>query len=133
MKTTLLLAGAALTVSTFAYKFLPFRKPGKQRPFLAVLPKYRKVIASGASDHALAGKLAQHGFEKTKQRGSTTKFRRGSVLGDLSIELSKVDISLTRINENSLEITVQAGWVAAFDTGDHWDLITRLGAELERA
>jgi len=133
MKTVILLVIVVLVVATFSYRLLPFRNAGKRRPFLAFLPKYKKLITSKASDKTLEQKLAQYGFKKKKQKGTTAKFTRGSVLGDLSIELSKIDVDLKRLNDEELELTVQAGWIAVFDTGDHWKLITRLGEELERA
>ena len=131
MQTFVLVTIGVLFVTTVLYRLLPFRTAGDRRPFLALLPKYKKRIVSSESDQALEEKLARYGFRKTKQRGATASFTRGSVLGDLSIELAKVDVGLIRLNDKALEITVQAGWVAAFDTGDHWKLITELGRRLE--
>ena len=38
---------------------------------------------------------------------------------------------LLSFNGSLLWRFLQAGWVAAFDTGDHWQFITELGRELE--
>jgi len=131
MKTFVLATVGVLFVATVSYRLLPFRNAGDRRPFLALVPKYKKRIVSSESDEALEEQLARYGFRKRKQSGATASFTRGSVLGDLSIELAKVDVGLSRLNDEALEITVQAGWVAAFDTGDHWELITELGRKLE--
>lgn len=133
MKIVVLVTAIILVVATFSYRLLPFRMAGERRPYLVFFPKYKKLISSCASDQSLADKLAQYGFVQNKQSGATINFTRGSVLGDLSIELSKVDVGITRVNEKEIEITVQAGWVAAFDTGDHWRLITRLAEEIQGA
>ena len=130
---TVVFAMIVVLAVTLSYRLLPFRNAGDRRPFFAFLPKYKIGITSSGSDQALEEKLAEYGFHKTKQKGATATFTRGSVLGDLSIELVRVDVGLTRLNDSELEVTLQAGWVAAFDTGDHWKLITELRSKLENA
>jgi uncharacterized protein YxeA len=118
---------------TLSYKFLPFREAGAKKPLLSIFPKYKKLVKHSLSDAQLEEKLSEFGFKKTKQKKSVSHFSRESVLGDISINLAKVDVSLREVSTGAHEITVQAGWVAAFDTGDHWQFITELGNKIENA
>jgi hypothetical protein len=45
--------------------------------------------------------------------------------------LAKVVIYLRKIANNEHEVTVQAGWIAAFDTGDHWKFTKELTDKIE--
>ena len=122
-----------LLAITVLYKALPFRSLGTKKPFIAFFPKYKKNVIHSLSNEELEEKLANFGFKKNKESESFQKFTRGSVLGDISIKLAKVNVGLRRVAENEHEITVQAGWVAAFDTGDHWEFTKELSAKIENA
>jgi hypothetical protein len=56
---------------------------------------------------------------------------RGSVLGDFTVKLIKVNVGVTRITESSIKLTVEAGWFVAFDTGDFWSFLSELSAKVE--
>ena len=122
-----------IVIITLSYKLVPFRQAGPKKPRLAIFPKYKLMVNSNLNDVEREKILGELGFNKTKNSGSLTKYTRGSTLGDLSIKLSKVNITLNEMDNKKLEVTIQAGWVAAFDTGDHWQFITELGQKLKRA
>jgi len=98
---------------------------------VAFFPKYKKRVKHALNPQQLEEKLAEFGFTKTGGDDALMAFSRGSVLGDISIKLSKVAVGLERITDKELEITVHAGWVVAFDTGDHWQFITELSERIE--
>jgi hypothetical protein len=133
METTILATVVILVLVTVLYKLLPHRIAGKKKPFLALLPKYKKRVKHSLTRKQLEEKLAEFGFRKTGDSDSLIKFSRGSILGDISIKLAKVNVCLETIAEHEHEITVHAGWVAAFDTGDHWQFITELSERIENA
>lgn len=131
MEINVLLIVVFVALITLLYKVLPFREAGNTKPSLALFPKYRKLVQHSLSGTELEQKLSEFGFRKTKQKDSVSHFTRGSVLGDFSINLSKVNVALREVAPNEHELTVQAGWVAAFDTGDHWQFTTELASKLE--
>jgi hypothetical protein len=121
----------ALVVLTIIYKLLPYRCLGENKPVIALLPKYKKNVKHSLTDTELEAMLASFGFKKVYEKESISKFTRGSVLGDISIKLAKVVIYLRKIANNEHEVTVQAGWIAAFDTGDHWKFTKELTDKIE--
>jgi len=116
---------------TVLYKLLPFRKAEGKKPSLAFFPKYKKRIKHSLSRSELEEKLSSFGFKKVKDEKTLIKFARGSVLGDISIKLAKINVALKEISEHEHEITIQAGWIAAIDTGDHWQFINELSNKIE--
>ncbi len=124
---------AALVLLTALYKLLPYRSLGDDKPVIAFLPKYKKNVIHSLTDSELEAKLASFGFKKVRENESSLRFTRGSILGDISIKLAKVDVGLRKIADNEHEVTVQAGWIAAFDTGDHWKFTRELSARIENA
>jgi len=130
---TIIIVVVTLVTITVLYKVLPCRDLGAKKPFIAFFPKYKKNVKHSLSNAELEKKLADFGFKKVKESESFQKFTRGSVLGDISIKLAKVNVGLRKIAENEHEITVQAGWVAAFDTGDHWKFTKELSEKIENA
>ena len=131
MEVAIVAAVVAVIFLTVGYKVAPFRDAEGSKPLFVFLPKYRKLVTRSKSNAELENELSRFGFDKVKQDESVSYFTRGSVLGDFSINLARVNVALREINPNQHELTVQAGWVAAFDTGDHWQFITELGRELE--
>ena len=126
----ILTAFMTVALATLIYKVLPFRKVGDKKPFLAFFPKYKIRVYHTLNNEELENKLSKFGFKKVNETKGLLKFSRGSVLGDLSIKLSKVSVSLHKIEEGVHDLTVQATWVAAFDTGDHWQLTKELGSRI---
>ena len=131
MEVAILAAVIAVIFLTVGYRVAPFREADGSKPLFVFLPKYKKLVTHSKSNAELENELSRFGFEKVREDDAITYFTRGSVLGDFSINLAKVDVALREITPNQHELTVQAGWVAAFDTGDHWQFITELGRELE--
>lgn len=130
---TIMIVVVALVVITSLYKVLPCRDLGAKKPFIAFFPKYKKSVKHSLSNNQLEEKLAEFGFKKVSDSEAFQRFSRGSVLGDLSIKLANVNIGLKEIAKDEHEITVQAGWVAAFDTGDHWRFTKELSEKIENA
>ncbi|WP_394392190.1 hypothetical protein [Shewanella woodyi] len=122
-----------LAVITIGYKVAPHRDLGKSKPFLAVFPKYKCLVSVTYNPDVLESKLEEFGFKKVGEKGEGVKFTRGSVLGELSVNLTKVDLHLSSANSTKTCLLVNAGWVAAFDTGDHWILTKDLAEKLENA
>ena len=127
----LLIVVAALVILTAVYKLLPYRSLGENKPVIAFLPKYKKNVKHSLTNSELEEKLASFGFKKVRGNESFSKFTRGSVLGDISIKLAKVGVNIRKIADNEHEVTVQAGWIAAFDTGDHWKFTKELTEKIE--
>ncbi len=118
---------------TGIYKLLPFRNAGSKKPYLAIFPKYKNSVEIPFSSEILEKKLSEYGFKKTKEKGGIIYFTRGFILGDLSVKLSKVKLTAKEISQNLTVLTIEAGWVAGFDTGDHWKLLKELSNKLENA
>ena len=72
-------------------------------------------------------------FNKTRTSAKESKYTRGSILIDIPIKLSKVNAGVRELAENEIELTIQAGWVAAFDTGDHWRFLSEMCEKVENA
>ena len=133
MEMQIIIVAGIVIVITVGYKLLPYRSAGSRKPVIAFLPKYKKTVTHTLTNKELELIMTGLGFKASKKRGEISRFSRGSVIGDISIKLAKVNVSMHRINPSEHEITVEAGWVAAFDTGDHWKFITELGEKFENA
>ena len=127
----ILTAIVVLVILTVIYRVLPHRELGAKKPMLAFFPKYRNQVASPDSDDQVEQTMASLGFKKSKSRGGVTEYSRGSVVGDLSIKLSKVKVTFHPVSNGKLPFAVEAAWVVAFDTGDHWQFTKELGDKLE--
>ncbi len=131
MEVAIFFAVVAVVLLTVLYKLIPFREADGRKPLFVFMPKYKKLVRHSKSNDELESELSRFGFNKVKEADAVAYFSRGSVLGDFSINLAKVNVALREITPNQHELTVQAGWMAAFDMGDHWQFITELGRELE--
>ncbi|SFM70810.1 hypothetical protein [Marinobacter zhejiangensis] len=129
----LIVAVALVVVITAVYKVLPYRLASGKKPFFTLLPKYRKPIDTSLDVDQLDKKLAQYGFKKTKSDGNFNYYTRGSLLGDFSVNLIKVKLRMSKPQNRQAELTLEASWVVAFDTGDFWLFISELGQKLENA
>ncbi|QCF24831.1 hypothetical protein [Hydrocarboniclastica marina] len=121
---------AALTV---LYKVMPHRELGSKRPKFSLFPKYRNKVPVPESDDHIEKVMSSLGFEKKKDRGGLSEYSRGFIAGDISIKLAKVKVIFYQSSEGKLPYTVEAAWIAAFDTGDHWKFAKELGDKLENA
>lgn len=126
----ILAAIVVLMIVTVIYRVVPNRDLGAKKPMLAFFPKYRNRVANPDSDDQVEQTMASLGFKKGKSRGGLTEYSRGSVIGDLSIKLSKVKVTYHPVINGKLSFTVEAAWVVAFDTGDHWQFTKELGDKL---
>ena len=133
METQLVVVLAIVILITVGYRLLPYRKAGARKPFIAFFPKYKKTVKHSLTDRELEFMMSGLGFKSSRKTDDILTFRRGSVIGDISIKLAKINVAMCKIMPSEHEITVEAGWVAAFDTGDHWQFITELGEKIENA
>lgn len=131
MEFTLAVALVAMIILTLVYRVLPYRLASDKKPSIALLPKYKKHISTSLMHSDLEGKLAQYGFKKLGSKNDTIYFTRGALLGDFSVKLMKIKLGVTPLEPYKFEITLQAGWLVAFDTGDFWTFITELSRKLE--
>ena len=129
----------ALIIFLVAYKTkeptpLPF-----VRPTFACLPKYitpialpQDIIAAGSPELALGERLAEYGFSESSQTVGKVCYTRGSIVGDLSVKIAKINLTFSLPLYRRPTMTVVAGGPLAFDTGDLWKLTTELKEKLER-
>jgi len=122
---------APVAMFTLAYKVAPFRAAGEKKPLLALLPKYRKRIRIGCTPSELESRLASNGFSKSGTKNNTTYYHRGSLLGEFSVKLIKVKLGIAELEDGMSDVTLEASWVIACDTGDLWLFITELSSKLE--
>lgn len=110
-----------------------------KKPFISFFPKYKTKVALPSSvlntenpEKELEKILSRFGFVKKSQNTGLTKYSRGHVLGDFSIKLAKVNLLVTTPASDSVDISIEAGWVVAFDTGDFWKFLTELKEKVEK-
>lgn len=135
----ILFAVVVLFGITMLYKLLPYRKPGDNKPFISFFPKYRtkvmlpsSVVKAESPEKVLEQILSEFGFGKKSQGVVFAKYSRGHILGDFSIKLARVNLLVTSPDSDSVELSIEAGWVIAFDTGDLWKFLTELKEKLEK-
>ncbi|RUO34853.1 hypothetical protein [Aliidiomarina soli] len=121
---------AVLVFTTILYKAMPYRELSATKPGFVFFPKYKHRVAKPDSDFHVEEVMSSLGFRKKESLNGITMYSRGSVLGDISIKLIKVNVTFTPMNDGSLEYTVEPAWVVAFDTGDHWLFSKELGDKL---
>lgn len=124
---------AVVALVTALYKVAPHRELGQKKPMFALLPKYKNKVPKPDSDSRVEEVMYSLGFKKKKDQNGLTKYSRGSIAGDISIKLMKVNVTFSTASDGSLPYAVEAAWVAAFDTGDHWVFTKELGDKLENA
>jgi hypothetical protein len=125
----------AVVAFTLSYKLVPHRQLSGKKPTLALFPKYRTEVNWVGLDLTLTEietKLAEFGFKKSKVENEVTFFQRGHLLGDFSVKLMKVKCGVSAPRKGKSIVTLEAGWMAAFDTGDFWTFLTELKQKLER-
>ncbi|NQT40024.1 MAG: hypothetical protein HQ581_21200 [Planctomycetes bacterium] len=120
---------------TLFYKLIPYRRPREKKPLLALFPKYHSEVDWGEPEIGLAEieeRLAEFGFRKFKTRNGMTFFQRGHLLGDFSIKIVKLKCGISEPENGKSTITLEASWVAGFDTGDLWVFLSELKQKLKR-
>ena len=127
-----------LIAFTLLYKSLPHRNIENTKPSFSVFPKFKTKVKLPATllesenvEKELEEVLSEYGFVKKSQKNSVTKYSRGHVLGDFSIKLLNINLLVTKPQSGVVEFAIEAGWVAAFDTGDFWQFLTELKTKVE--
>ena len=123
----------AIFVITLSYKLTPHRPAGPNKPTFALMPKYKKRVRHKLSEEEVLALMSSQGFTHVQQTDTSCKFTREAVAGDLSVKRKKITVLLERRSFYEYELSVEGGWLVAFDTGDHWTMITELGEKLENA
>ena len=125
---------------TILYKLLPHRNMGAKKPAMAFMPKYKTQVTLPASmanssnpAQELENLLSSYGFMKKIEHGDITKYSRGHNLGDFSVRLAKVNLLISAPKTNCVDLSIEAGWVVAFDTGDFWKFLAELKQKIETA
>ncbi len=80
---------------------------------------------------ALLYRLNQLGFVEMGRDIDQIRFTRGSILGDFSVQIAKVDLTFRLPLDTETVLQVEYGAFAAFDTGDLWKFTTELKDRLE--
>ena len=134
----IIFVAVTLAAITMLYKSLPHRSMGEKKPFISFFPKFKTIVKLPSSlldsenpEKELEAVLSKYGFTKKNKTNSITKYSRGHILGDISIKLAKVNLLVTEPESGSVEISIEAGWVVAFDTGDFWKFLTELKDKIE--
>lgn len=130
---------AILFLLTVAYKVIPPRAIGREKPFISFFPKYKTAVRLAvaildASDpvSALTDRLGEWGFKQQKSTKEWMVFSRGHILGDFSVKIAKVDIKVGLPLSENVPLIVEAGWIAGFDTGDLWLFTSEIKEKLSR-
>lgn len=134
----LILVVGALVVIFVAYRLktapvLPDRKPS-----FCLLPKYvvslrlpSAVVSSPDPISVLGQRLGEFGFSEAKREAGFVRYSRGSLLGDFSIKIAKVNLTFPLPLEAETAVEIGYGQIPAFDTGDLWKFATELKARME--
>lgn len=127
---TIILFVVILLSVTATYKWLPYRPLSKTKPRFTLFPKYHTTIQWSKELADVAEELEKYGFELRSKNQDKLILHRGSLLGDFSVKLLKLKCIVSPSENDSLSITLEAGWMIAFDTGDLWTFTTELKQKL---
>ena len=76
--------------------------------------------------------MESFGFHQKKQKEDHYSFSRGSVLGDLSIKITRVNIEIEKPIKNDCKVFLSYGnFAPTFDTGDLWKFSRELKTKIE--
>ncbi len=112
---------------------IPKELPEK-KPVIAWLPKYSttvKLSENLSSGETLSRHLSAFGFKLAKETPENITFSRGSVLGDISIRITKVNLKFDKPLSGHTGLVIEYGALAFFDTGDLWKFTNELKGKLE--
>lgn len=116
---TLTLAVLAVAALSILYRVLPMRELPGLRPGFTLFPKYSFSIEDLES---LKRNLYMEGFVESGQN----QYSRGSYFGDFKASWAKLRIDVDGFNGRA---TLKSPLVViAFDTGDLWDIASKLRA-----
>lgn len=87
------------------------------KPAFCLLPKYsatiqlsKEIVAAENSVAALATQLESLGFSEASRSEQSVRFTRGSLLGDFSVKIMKIELLFPLPIEPISEVTVQSSW-----------------------
>lgn len=136
----LILVVGALVVIFVAYRLKTSPGLPDTKPAFCLLPKYRvslrlppDIVSSSDPISVLGQRLAEFGFSESKREAGFVRYSRGSLLGDFSIKIAKVNLTFPLPLEADTVVEIAYGQIAAFDTGDLWRFATELKARTEQA
>lgn len=122
-----------VAVVTLVYKALPHRQLPEVKSGFTLFPKYQTSVDWGPTapgELAIEEKFAESRFELSGTAENEMHFQRGHLLGDFSLKLVKLRCRLTLPENGSSILTVEGGWMIAFDTGDLWTITSELKRNL---
>ena len=133
----LLLVAAVLAIVLAIYVGSRYRILPDRKPALCWFPKYRfsvdlPPVVTGREQplDAVAERMETLGFQLKKADDAGALFSRGSIAGDISIEIVKVNVRFPLPLAPTPE--VRAGYAFAFfDTGDLWAFCQELKSTLQ--
>ncbi len=128
------IAGVLIIIMLLLYRMRNPKEYPEKKPAFAMLPKYRLIVklsAGSNSKELLSNKLSTLGFKLSGDTSSQIVFSRGSVLGDISIKITKVNLKFDKPLSEKTGLTVEYGAFAFFDTGDLWEFIRELSDKLK--
>lgn len=136
----LIIVVGALVGVFVAYRLKTARDLPASKPSFCLLPKYKvslrlppEVVSSSEPISLLGQRLAEFGFSESKRESGILRYSRGSLLGDFSIKIAKVNLTFPLPLEAETAVEIAYGQIAAFDTGDLWRFATELKARTEQA
>jgi hypothetical protein len=107
-----------------------------RKPLVCLLPKYFLALPlniAKATQDELESRLAMYGFRVNSADDNSVRFTRGSVLGDFSIKITKVNVIAALPLTDPVQLKVEYGVIfgCAFDTGDLWKFCRELTQQVE--
>ena len=116
--------GVGIAAFLIAYKSKGPEPLPEQKPLFTFLPKYvvalpipGRTLAADDSVAELEQLLKPIGFAISARSADTVRFSRGSMLGDFSVDIAKLDLKFPLPVKSEAHVEVSYGSFAAFDTG----------------
>lgn len=104
-----------------------------KKPFIQFFPKYCWKLEGNISQDELEKTMSTFGFQISLDNKKYIKFTRGSVLGDFSIKITKVNISFEKpLSKGSKVYIAYGNFAPVFDTGDLWKFTKELTKKIEK-
>lgn len=123
-------AAVVIAVELAIYKIIEYTPLPSKKPFFQLFPKYYWTLDSKLDEAGLQKVMSKFGFSLKKEGEDKLIFHRGSVLGDFSIKIAKVDVVFEKPLDSGSRINIEYGAFALFDTGDLWKFSLELRKKL---
>ncbi|MBN1899203.1 MAG: hypothetical protein JW827_10520 [Spirochaetes bacterium] len=119
------------------------KKPVKipeEKPVISFFPKYYATVrmtdsilkSNNPFSITLDSRLEPFGFKLTKEFPEELIFSRGSVSGDFSIKITKVNLKFKIPPSKEIRMDIEYGFMVLFDTGDLWKFTNELIEKLQK-